>query len=392
MPGVVAEPRSRLSFIAPAAVQSEIRAMSVECDRVGGINLAQGICDTEVPAAVAAGAHAAIEDGYNIYTRLDGIADLRTAVAAKLESYNSIPADPTTEVLITNGATGALYATLLALLNPGDEVVIFEPLYGYHVSTLLSLRMIPVAVALTAPQWTLDVDALRAALSDKTRAVIVNTPSNPAGKVFSRAELEAVAEIAMERDLLVITDEIYEYFVYDGAQHVSMATLPGMRDRTITISGLSKTFSVTGWRVGYLTAPAALVPAIGYFHDLVYICSPSVAQYGALEGLRQLAATPFYTRLASDHQAKRDQLCGALTAAGFNAPKPNGAYYIFADASRVEGETAPERARALLRQTGVAAVAGSAFFANGRGQNLLRFCFGKRQDDLDRACAALQAV
>ncbi len=391
MTGAVAEPRSRLSFIAPAAVQSEIRAMSVECERVGGINLAQGICDTEVPAAVEAGAHAAIAGGHNIYTRLDGIADLRHAVAAKLESFNGIAADPATEVLVTAGATGALYATLLALLNPGDEVVVFEPLYGYHVSTLLSLRMVPVAVPLTAPEWTLDVDALRASLTEKTRAVIVNTPSNPAGKVFSRAELQAVAELAIERDLLVITDEIYEYFVYDGAEHVSMATLPGMRERTVTISGLSKTFSVTGWRVGYLTAPAAFVPAIGYFHDLVYICSPSVSQYGALEGLLQLAKTPFYTQLARDHQAKRDQLCAALTAAGFGAPKPNGAYYVLANASHIAGSTAAERARTLLRQTGVAAVAGSAFFANGRGEYMLRFCFGKRQGDLDRACAALQA-
>ncbi len=390
MPSVAAPPLRRLSFIAPAMVQSEIRAMSVECDRVGGINLAQGICDTEVPPSVEAGAHAAIADGHNIYTRLDGIAALREAIAEKLASYNGIAADPATEVLVTNGATGALYATLLALLNPGDEVLVFEPLYGYHVSTLLSLRMVPVAVPLTAPQWSLDVDALRAALTEKTRAVIVNTPSNPAGKLFGRAELESIAEIAMERDLLVITDEIYEYFVYDGAEHVSMATLPGMRERTVTISGLSKTFSVTGWRVGYLTAPAAFVPAIGYFHDLVYICSPSVSQYGAMEGLRQLASTDFYTRLASDHQAKRDQLCAALTEAGFNAPRPDGAYYVLADAAHVPGTTAAERARTLLRETGVAAVAGSAFFAGGRGETMLRFCFGKRQGDLDRACAALR--
>lgn len=379
----------RLSSIAPAIVQSEIRAMSVECDRVGGINLAQGICDTEVPAIVASGAIQAVEDGHNIYTRLDGIAPLREAIAAKLQAYNGIAADPATEVLVTNGATGALYATLLALLNPGDEVVVFEPLYGYHVSTLLSLRMVPVVVPLAAPNWELDAAVLRGVLTPKTRAVIVNTPSNPSGKVFSRSELEAIAAIALERDLLVITDEIYEYFQYDGRAHVSMATLPGMRERTVTISGLSKTFSITGWRVGYLTAPATMVPAIGYFHDLVYICAPSTSQFGALAGLEQLASSEFYRELAASHQAKRDQLCAALTAAGFVAPKPDGAYYVLADASCVPGATASVRARELLRATGVAAVAGSAFFLGGRGEAMLRFCFGKRQDDLDRACVAL---
>ena len=389
---VAAAVLTRLSSIAPAIVQSEIRAMSVECDRVGGINLAQGICDTEVPAAVADGAIAAIEDGHNIYTRLDGIAPLREAVAAKLAVYNGIAADPASEVLITNGATGALYATLLALLNPGDEVVVFEPLYGYHVSTLVSLRMVPVVVPLTAPTWELDVAELRRLVTAKTRAVIVNTPSNPSGKVFTRVELEAIASVALEHDLLVITDEIYEYFVYAEHEHVSMATLPGMRERTVTISGLSKTFSVTGWRVGYLTAPAAWVPSIGYFHDLVYICSPSASQYGVLEGLRSLASGPFYRDLATDHQSKRDQLCAALTAAGFVAPQPDGAYYVLADAICVPGSTAAQKARELLRSTGVAAVAGSAFFLGGRGENMLRFCFGKRQGDLDRACAALTST
>lgn len=386
-----APPPARLSHIAPAVVQSEIRAMSVECDRVGGVNLAQGICDTEVPSAVEAGAIAAIRGGANIYTRLDGIAPLRGAIAAKLARYNGIAADPATEVLVTNGATGALYTTLLALLNPGDEVVVFEPFYGYHVSTLLSLRMQPVVVPLLAPEWGLDAEALRLAVTPQTRAVVINTPSNPSGKIFSRAELEAVAALAIEHDLFVITDEIYEYFVYEGREHVSMATLPGMRERTVTISGLSKTFSITGWRVGYLTAPAAMVPAIGYFHDLVYICSPAPFQHGAAAGLVELAESGFYRELAEGHQRKRDQICGALEAAGFRAPKPDGAYYVLAEAGHLPGATAAERARYLLRETGVAAVAGSAFFREGRGETTLRFCFGKRDADLDRACEALRS-
>lgn len=387
-----APPPQRLSHIAPAVVQSEIRAMSVECDRVGGVNLAQGICDTELPAVVEQGAIEAIRSGRNIYTRLDGVAPLREAIAAKLARHNGIKADPETEILVTNGATGALYTALLALLNPGDEVVVFEPFYGYHVSTILSLRMVPVVVPLHAPDWSLDADALRAAVTDRTRAILINTPSNPTGKVFTRKELESVAQLAQDRDLFVLTDEIYEYFLYDGAEHVSMATLPGMRERTITISGLSKTFSVTGWRVGYLTAPADIVPAIGYFHDLVYICTPSPAQYGALAGMTQLADTAFYTDLAADHQRKRDELCDALADAGFHAPRPAGAYYVFADASHVPGDTAAQRARILLRETGVAAVAGSAFVREGRGETMLRFCFGKRNADLKRACDALRSM
>ena len=188
----------------------------------------------------------------------------------------------------------------------------------------------------------------------------------------------------------VITDEIYEYFVYDGRQHTSIATLPGMRERTVTISGLSKTFSITGWRIGYLTAPAAFVPAIGYFHDLVYICAPSPAQHGALAGLLALHEGLFYRELAASHQAKRNQICAALTDTGFGAPKPDGAYYVLADAAHLPGDTAAQRARHLLRQTGVAAVAGSAFFQKGRGETMLRFCFGKRDADLQRACDALR--
>ena len=382
----------RLSDIAPTVIQSEIRAMSVECDRVGGINLAQGICDTELPGVVADGAIDAIRAGFNIYTRLDGIALLRRAIAAKLESYNGLTADPETQILVTNGATGALYASLLALLNPGDEVILFEPFYGYHVSTLLSLRMQPSIVALDGPAWELDLDAVRKAVTSRTRAILVNTPSNPSGKVFSLPELQGLADIATEHDLFVFTDEIYEYFLYDGARHVSLATLPGMAERTITISGLSKTFSITGWRVGYLAAAPQWISAIGYFHDLTYVCSPAPLQHGAAAGLLKLGEADFYRDLSTTYQAKRDQLCNALSSAGLTPHVPAGAYYILADASRIEGTTSREKARSLLQRTGVAAVAGSAFFRQGRGEDLLRFCFGKRPHDLDQACAQLQTA
>jgi aminotransferase len=384
--------RLTLSQIAPAIIQSEIRAMSVECDRIGGINLAQGICDTDLPDIVADGAINAIRGGHNIYTRLEGISGLREAIAAKLHTYNGLQVNPATQVLVTNGATGALYASLLALLNPGDDVILFEPFYGYHVSTLTSLRINPVPVALAAPTWELDLDALRSAVTPRTRAIIVNTPSNPSGKVFSLDELHAIAKIVLDYDLFVITDEIYEYFLYDGATHVSVATLPGMAERTISISGLSKTFSITGWRIGYLAAAPQWISAIGYFHDLTYVCPPAPLQHGAAAGLQKLNETDFYADLQSTYQSKRDELCDALLDAGLTPSVPSGAYYVLADATRIPGESAKQKARALLQATGIAAVAGSAFFRPGGGEHLLRFCFGKKPNDLKRACTLLREL
>jgi aminotransferase len=381
----------RLSQIAPLILQSEIRSMSVECERIGGVNLAQGVCDTELPALVAEGAVNAIHSGWNTYTRLDGIAPLREAIAGKLAAFNGIRADPDTEILVTAGATGALYAASLALLDPGDEVILFEPFYGYHWNTMLSLRAMPVAVPLHAPEWQLDVARLRESITPRTRAILVNTPSNPCGKVFSLEELEAIAELAIEHDLFVFTDEVYEHFLFDGNRHISIATLPGMFKRTITICGLSKTFSITGWRVGYLAASREWVPTIGYFHDLVYICAPGPLQYGAAAGLIGLPAS-FYGDISREYQQKRDQLCAALSDAGLPPSIPAGAYYVLADASRIPGVTAAKKARTLLAATGVAAVAGSAFFASGGEENLLRFCFGKKPEALDRACCALRTL
>jgi aminotransferase len=381
----------RLSELAPRVVQSEIRAMSVECDRIGGVNLAQGICDTDVPEVVAEGATAAIRAGLNIYTRLDGIARLREAIAAKVQRTLGITVDPEREVLVTSGATGAFHAAVMALLNPGDEVLVFEPFYGYHVSTLKSLRMTPVLVALADPDWRLDLDAVRAAITPRTRAMVVNTPSNPAGKVFTRKELEGLAEIAQEFDLFVLTDEIYEHFVYAGAEHVSPAVIPGMRDRTILMSGFSKTFSVTGWRVGYLIADARWIGSIGYFHDLTYVCAPAPLQQGCADGVERLGAE-FYEGLAQEHEAKRAMIVDALRAAGMTPHVPDGAYYVLASARNLPGETAAQKARALLAKTGVASVAGSAFFRPGKGEDLLRFCFAKKDKDLVEACRRLRTL
>jgi aminotransferase len=380
-----------LSEISPGMVQSEIRAMTVACDLAGGVNLAQGVCDTEVPSPVAARAVEAIAQGLNIYTRMDGIAPLRKAIAEKLARHNGVTADPEGEILVTSGATAGFQAACMALFDPGDEVILFEPFYGYHLGALRALRVKATSVPLSAPDWALDLEALRAAITPRTRGIVVNSPSNPCGKVFSRAELEAVAALAIENDLFVITDEIYEYFVFDGTQHISLATLPGMAERTISISGLSKTFSITGWRVGYLVADRRWMGAINYFHDLVYVCAPSPFQHGAAAGLMQLPDS-FYSGLSAEYQAKRDMLCAALADVGMTPSIPQGAYYVLADVTKLPGTTAREKARTLLRNTGVAAVAGTAFFAEGRGENLIRFCFAKRDEDLGRACAMLRTL
>ena len=391
--------RLRVSDLAPNLVQSEIRAMTVACTEAGAINLAQGVCDTDPPHPVVAAAVAAIHSGRNIYTRLDGIAPLREAIARKLSRPGHPSVDPQSEVLVTSGATGALHAALLALLNAGDECVVLEPFYGYHVSTLRAMRAVPVIVPLAnsaqGPWFSLDADRLRKAITPRTRAILLNSPSNPSGKVFSLAELEAVAAIAIEHDLFVFTDEIYEHFVYDGARHISIRTLPEMAERTITISGFSKTFSVTGWRLGYLVASQRWLPAIGYFHDLIYVCAPSPLQHGAAAGLLELPES-FYSQIAREHQAKRDQLCHSLARAGLEPSVPSGAYYVLANAERIAGVNAPAKARRLLADVGLAAVAGSAFFAEDAtganpGENLLRFCFAKRDEDLAEACRRLEA-
>ena len=385
----------RVSDLAPHFIQSEIRSMTVACTDAGGINMAQGVCDTDPPHPVVEAAIGAIRSGLNIYTRLDGIASLRKAIAQKFASFNGLSVNPDTQVLVTSGATGAMNAALMALLNAGDECVVLEPFYGYHVSTLRSMRVVPVVVPMEAPEFALDVERLRAAITPRTRAILLNSPSNPSGKVFSRSELEALAEVAMEYDLFVFTDEMYEYFIYDGERHISIAAIPGMAERTITISGFSKTFSVTGWRLGYLTASERWLPAIGYFHDLTYICAPSPLQHGVAAGLLELPES-FYAEMKEEYQGKRDVVCAALLRAGLTPSVPAGAYYILADSKKIPGVDGKQKARRLLADTGIAAVAGSAFFATDEagvnaGENLLRFCFAKKQGELVEACRRLDA-
>ena len=370
--------------------QSEIRNMTIECARVGGINLSQGVCDTEVPEIVRQAACQAVEDGYNTYTRYDGLAELRDAISLKYRRLYGLAADPEREVVVSAGATGAFYCACLALLNPGDEVILFEPYYGYHVSTLIATEAVPVFVRMKSETWTFTGDNLERAVTAKTRAIMVNTPANPSGKVFSREELKIVAAFAAKHDLFVFTDEIYEHFIYDGSAHISPATLEGMRERAITISGLSKTFSITGWRIGYCICDARWARTIGYFNDLVYVCAPSPLQMASAKGILQLEEG-YYRKLALEFRSKRDRICAALADANLRPHVPLGAYYVLADISALPGRDGKERAMCLLQKTGVAAVPGEAFYASG-GSTLARFCFAKNDGDLDDACDRLRRL
>ena len=380
--------RLRLSRRAATILQSEIRNMSLECDRVGGINLSQGVCDTPVPVEVKQGAFDGVEEGFNTYTRYDGLDELRRAIAARRRLDYGLAVDPSSEIVVSAGATGALYCVCLALLDPGDEVVLFEPYYGYHVSTLLSVGAVPAYVPMRPPDWTFAPDDLERAVTPRTRAILVNTPGNPSGKVFTRDELEQIADVAGRHDLFVFTDEIYEYFVYDGRRHVAPASVAGLADRTISISGFSKTFSITGWRVGYSVSPARWTETIGYYNDLVYVCAPAPLQVGVARGLARLGEA-YYIGLRSEYLAKRDQICDELGLAGLTPHVPQGAYYVLADVSSLPGRTSKARAMHLLDRTGVAAVPGDAFFNDERGSSLVRFCYAKSARDLDEACERL---
>lgn len=374
----------RLSFLE----RSEIRNMSVECDKVGGINLSQGVCNCGVPAPVVQGVNIAIESGSNIYTSHEGTIELRQAIAAKARAYNHVETDPVSDIIVSCGATGAFYAACSALLNKGDEVIVFEPFYGYHVYTLQAVGVTPVYVKMRLPNWEIDINEVEKAITPKTKAIMINTPANPCGKVFSYDELDRLADLCIAKNLFVFTDEIYEYFVYDGKKHISPASLSKISDRTVTISGYSKTFSITGWRIGYSLCNKQWAKLIGYANDLIYVCAPAPLQAGVAKGIRELPNT-FYSDLCQQYDKKRKQICGVLSDIGLQPHVPQGAYYVLAHSSVLPGNASKERAMKLLDKTGVASVPGSAFYHDRNGDDLLRFCFAKPDAELDEACERL---
>jgi aminotransferase len=324
----------------------------------------------------------------NQYAITWGAKPLRDAIAAKFERLYSVPVDPEREVTVTCGSTEAMIAVLMAVLDPGDEVVVFEPFYeNYGPDAILSGAR-PRFVSLRPPLWTFDPAELEAAFSPRTRAVIVNTPNNPTGKVFSAQELEAIASLCREHDALAVTDEIYEHILYDGAVHVPMATLPGMRERTITINGMSKTYSVTGWRVGWAIAPPALTSAIRKVHDFLTVGAAAPLQEAGALALALPAS--YYAELAAAYARRRDRMLAILAETGFRLHPPRGAYYVMTETHGLGWDDDVAFARHLVEEVGVAVVPGSSFYdepARGRGQ--VRFAFCKRDQTLDEAARRL---
>lgn len=382
----------RVSAKAATFSESVIREMTRLANVHGAVNLAQGFPDFPCPPELKAAAKAAIDGDVNQYAITWGAKDFRDGIAAKVAAtYPGWTLDPETELTVTCGATEAMIATMLALVDPGDEVIVFDPWYENYGPDAILSGAVPRYVPLHPPDWTIDEDQLRAAFSVNTRAVIVNTPHNPTGKVFTARELAVLAQLCEEFDVLVITDEIYEHLVYDGLTHVPPATVDGLRDRTVTINALSKTYAVTGWRVGWVIAPPPLTAAIRKVHDFLTVGAPSPLQAA---GAAAMALPPaYYASLTADYQQRRDLLCPALAAAGFTFEVPQGAYYVLCSTAALDpaGDDVGF-ARRLVTEVGVAGVPGSSFRSGGGGRDSIRFAFPKRLETLSEAAERLRTL
>ncbi|HEU4643316.1 MAG TPA: aminotransferase class I/II-fold pyridoxal phosphate-dependent enzyme [Gemmatimonadaceae bacterium] len=370
--------------------ESVIREMTRIAAQYDAINLAQGFPDFPMPAPMKDAACAAIHGDINQYAITWGSPALRLAIAEKYRRFYGLEVDPEREITVTCGATEAMAATFLALLDPGDEVVVLEPFYENYGPDAILAGARPVFVPLEPPEWRLDPDRLRAAFGANTKAIVVNTPHNPTGRVLAREELGLIAELCMAHDAWAFTDEIYEHIRYAGDHH-ALAAWPGMRERTVTISGLSKTFSCTGWRIGWAIAPERAAGAIRKVHDFLTVGAPAPLQAAGAVGMAFDA--DYYNHLALDYRWRRDLLCGALAEAGFAFTLPEGAYYVLADFSALSALPDDEFAKWLTREAGVAAVPGSSFYREGAlGRTLVRFAFCKRRETLERAAERLARV
>ena len=371
--------------------ESVIREMTRLSDEHGAVNLSQGFPDFAAPEAVKTAARDAIAADINQYAVTWGARPLREAVAREFTRRYGVAVDPDTQVTVCCGSTEAMMSTMLATLDPGDEVVVFEPFYENYGPDAILSGAVPRYVTLHEPDWTVDPDALAAAFNDRTRAIIINTPNNPTGKVFTRAELTTIAELCRRWDVLAITDEIYEHIIYDGCRHVPMAAIDGMADRTVTLNSLSKTYSVTGWRVGWAIAPPGLTGAIRKVHDFLTVGAAAPLQEAGAVALS--FPETYYAELAAGYQRRRDMLLALLEARGFVCFTPRGAYYVMTDIGGFGFADDVEFSRYLVQEVGVAVVPGSSFYHDpALGRTKVRFTFCKRDETLQEAGRRLQAV
>ena len=396
MADVVIQPKHFLSDKVEHFTESVIREMTRQAMLYGAVNLAQGFPDFPAPAEIKRAAQEAIAAEVNQYAITWGAKSLRNAIARQMQEWQGIAVDPETQITVCCGSTEAMISTLLAVCNKGDEVVIFEPFYeNYGPDSVLSGAK-PVFVKLRPPktgndEWTFDERELRAAFHGQTKAIILNTPNNPTGKVFTRAELELIRDLCVEFNVLAITDEIYEHILYDGTQHISMASLEGMSERTVTINGLSKSYSVTGWRVGWAVGPPAITNAIRKVHDFLTVGAPAPLQEAGAAALGLPRA--YYENLATGYCARRDRLIPALTEAGFRCFHPRGAYYVMTDISAFGFSDDVVFTKYLVKEIGVAAVPGSSFYNDPRdGAKQVRFAFCKKDATLDEAGKRLRRL
>ena len=375
-----------LSYITETFTESVIREMTRICDDVGGYNLSQGFPDFEAPEEIKEAAIRAILNGCNQYPVTFGEPKLREAIAKKVADYNKIKCNPETDITVTCGATEAMIATLKAIINPGDEVIIFEPFYeNYGPDTILS-GATPRYVTLRPPNWDYSSEELTSAFNEKTKAIIINTPHNPTGKVFSKNELQEIANLCIKWDCFAVTDEIYEHILYDGEEHISIASLDGMADRTITINSISKTYSVTGWRVGWAIANAKITSRIRKVHDFFTVGAPTPFQEAAAFALSMPES--YYESLRLRYDQLRNFLFAVLSEVGFKPFLPKGSYYIIAETDELMEKLSVEDdfsfSRKLIELTGVATVPGTSFYASpNKGLNQVRFAFCKKLETLE---------
>ena len=380
--------KNRISAKAASFTESVIRDMTRQANAHGAINLSQGFPDFPAPEAIKQAASEALFANVNQYAITWGAKRLRDAIAVKTSWHLGLDVDPERELTVTCGSTEGMIATMLAIIDPGDEVVIFEPYYENYGPDVILSGATPRFVPLTAPDWTFDHDELRAAFSERTKAIVICNPGNPTGHVFTRAQLETIAQLCQEFDVVAVTDEIYEHILYDGAEHLSIVTVPGMRDRTVTINSLSKTYSVTGWRVGYVIAPPDLTSAIRKVHDFLTVGAAAPLQEAGAVALG--FARDYYEKLQVDYTHRRDLLLPALEQAGFRCFRPRGAYYIMTDISEFGFPDDLAFARHLVAEVGVAVVPGSSFYSRPElGRSQVRFCFCKRDETLNAAAERL---